>query len=313
MPQVATNVLILGAGASNHYAFPLAAGIVTRVRDNVDSIASLPETFGIKPATYERVVARLLKSGCTSIDQFAEYLDDAADIITAKALIAFHIGIFEVGGSLRSEWAGGHWYRLLTNHLIGTKLDSFPQRDIAVITFNYERSLEQYLLDCLTARFEERHSEADIRTALLRLPIIHIYGRMGHLPGFARSGEPERAYERIETRPQMDAAVAGMHLLRELRDDPGRGDRDAARERLRSATGKVIFLGFAYAQENLEALALAETCAGKAVYGTIKDIGADERYAELIIRLKGFGVELSEPWRFDVYTALLTRPLTILG
>jgi hypothetical protein len=310
---MATNVLILGAGASRHYDFPLAAGIVTRVRDNVDLMMQQAAAFGIEPPIYERVVARLLTSGCTSVDQFAEYLDDAADIITAKALIAYHLAIFEVGGSLRSEWAGGHWYKLLANHLIGTKLDSFPQRDIAVITFNYERSLEQYLLDCLTARFEERPSEAEIRAALLRLPIIHIYGRMGYLPGFATNGEPERAYERILTREQMDAAVAGMHLLRELRGDPGRGDREAARECLRTATGKVIFLGFAYAHENLEALDLRNTRGGKTVYGTIFDIGEDERHEELKRRLKTFGVELNEWWRFDVYRALLTRPLTIIG
>jgi hypothetical protein len=111
----------------------------------------------------------------------------------------------------------------------------------------------------------------------------------------------------------MSQAVAGMHLLRELRDDPGRGERNAARECLRKATGNVIFLGFAFAEENLEALALADTCAGKPVYGTIKDIGEDERHRELTIRLKRFGVELSEPWRFDVYTALLTHLLTILA
>jgi hypothetical protein len=135
---------------------------------------------------------------------------------------------------------------------------------------------------------------------------------MGYLPGFAKNGEPERAYERIQTRTQMNAAIAGMHLLRELRNDPGRGERDAARECLRSATGKVIFLGFAYAQENLEALDIGNTCAGKTVHGTIKDLGEDERHRELTLRLKGFGIELNEAWRFDVYRALLTRPLTIL-
>jgi hypothetical protein len=283
------------------------------VRHDVDSMMQHLPNLGLSTGIYEQVRARLLSSGCTSVDQFAEYLDDDADVHMAKAMIAYHLAIFEVQGSLHSGRAG-HWYELLANHLIGTELGTFPQRDIAIITFNYERSLERYLLDCLTARFEQRHSEAEIRTALLRLPIIHIYGRMGPLPGFTRGDEPWRAYERIAERRQLHAAVAGMHLLRELRDDPGRGDRDAARQCLRNAKGKVIFLGFAYAQENLEALDLANTCGGKAVYGTIKDIGEDERHKALTIRLKhGFGVELTEPWRFDVYTALLTRPLTILG
>ncbi len=308
------NVLILGAGASKHYDFPLAYEIVRHFRRNTDSMQSRAPQFGIEPADYDRVVARLLSSGCTSVDQFADYLDDAADVFIAKALIAYHLGIHEVRPALSQKWAGGHWYELLANHLIGPRLDTFPQRDIAIITFNYERSLEQYLLDCLTSRFQQRHSEADIRAAFLRLPIIHIYGRMGQLPGFAKPGEPERAYEQIGDRKQMEAAIAGMHILRELRDDSGRGERDAARQHLRDAKGTVTFLGFAYAHENLEALDLTNTCIAKrAIYGTIFEMGEDERHKELIARLRRFNVALNEPWRFDVYNAILTRPLTILG
>jgi hypothetical protein len=309
------NVLILGAGASKHYDFPLAYEIVQRVRQNVDSMQQHASHFDIELADYDRVVTRLLSSGCTSIDQFAEYLDSAEDIRIAKALIAFHLGIFETRAALSSKWAGGHWYELLANHLIGPKLGTFPQRDIAIITFNYERSLEQYLLDCLTSRFEQRHSEADIRAAFLRLPIIHIYGRMGQLPGFAKSGTQERAYEPISGPLEMNAAINGMHILRELRDDPGRGERDAARQHLRDAKGIVTFLGFAYAEENLEALDLVTSASGKtAVYGTIWGIGeGDERHKELTMRLRRFNVSLSEPWRFNVYDAILKRPLTILG
>lgn len=310
---MAKNVLILGAGASKHYDFPLAYEIVRRVREDTDSMQSHAPQFGIEPTDYTRVVARLLSSGCTSVDQFAEYLDSAKDIFIAKALIAYHLGMCEVRTVLSQKWAGGHWYELLANHLIGSKLETFPQRDIAVITFNYERSLEQYLFDCLTSRFERRHSPADIRTAFLRLPIIHIYGRMGQLPGFARLGESERPYEQIHDRKEMDAAVAGMHILRELREDPGRGERTAARQHLRDAHGVITFLGFAYAYENLEALDLANTCAGRTVNGTIFEIGEDERHTELTARLQQFNIKLSEDWRFNVYDAILTRPLTILG
>jgi hypothetical protein len=273
------------------------------------------KSLGIETAIYDRVVARLKTSGCTSIDQFAEYLDDKDDIFVAKAMVAFHLATFETRGALSSNRLSGHWYELLANRLIGLKLDSFPLHDIVVITFNYERSLEQYLLDCLTSRFRQRHSESEIRTALLRLPIIHIYGRLGLLPGFGTPKEPQRAYERIENRDQLLAAVEGMHMLREIRDDPALGDREAARKCLLGATGNVIFLGFAYAQENLEALDLARTRAVKPVYGTAKDIGHDEndRNAELKSRLANFGVTLNEIWRCDVYTALLTHPRTILG
>ena len=310
----ATNVLILGAGASKHYDFPLAADIVRRVRANTDSMTGRLGQLEIDQEIYERVVARLLSSGCTSVDQFAEYLDNPADILVAKSLVAYHVAIFETRASLSADRPGGHWYELLANHLIGVELDSFPQRDIAIITFNYDRSLEQYLLDCLGSRFGERHSQTEVRDAFQRLPLIHIYGRLGHLPGFGTgSSRSERPYEPIRGGAELQSATAGMHMLRELRDHPRRGQREAARECLGAAQGRVSFLGFAYAQENLEALDLARTCTQKTVSGTVLGIGHDERRVELHERLHGFGVTLSHQWEFDVYTALLTFPRTILG
>ncbi len=167
-------------------------------------------------------------------------------------------------------------------------------------------------MQCLTSRFADRHTPHEIRQAFLRLPIIHIYGRMGDLPGFSTQ-EGVRDYNHIRNRAELDAAVRGMHLLRELRDDPAPGERDAARNRLKEATGNVVFLGFAYAQENLEALNLKETCAGKTVFGTILNIGEHEQYKVLTERLQQFGVKLATDWRFDVYTAMLQWPVTILG
>jgi hypothetical protein len=161
---VTTNVLILGAGASKHYDFPLAAEIVHRVHTNVDSMVPRLRHLEVDPAAYDRVVERLLTSGCTSIDQFAEYLINPGDIVAAKALLAYHIAYFEVRGTLSQKWASGSWYELLANRLIGQKIDTFPERDIAVITFNYDRSLEQYLLDCLTSRFGSSTAQVTSRS-----------------------------------------------------------------------------------------------------------------------------------------------------
>lgn len=136
---------------------------------------------------------------------------------------------------------------------------------------------------------------------------------MGNLPGFPKDGELERPYEQISVGAQLRAAIGGMHLLRELRDNSDLGDRKAARKCLGTAGGKAIFLGFAYAQENLEALDLVHTCLKKTAYGTTYGIDEGEPTTELTERLKTFGITLSAPWPFDVYTALRKYPLTILG
>jgi hypothetical protein len=312
---VATNILILGAGASSHYDFPLAYDIVKYYRDGTASILPHLDALRLDRTRFDRFIPRLLSSGCTSIDQFADYLNDPDDIFMAKALLAYHIAFREQRTVLPQKWKGGPWYELLANHLIGRALDDFPLRDIAIVTFNYDRSLEQYLLDCLTSRFRGPRTQEQIEDAFRRLDIVHIYGHLGHLPGFApKKGDPEREYQQIVNREQLELAISGMHLLPELRDNVGLGDRQAARECIHAASASISFLGFAYAQENLEALALLSNRTRKTLNGTILGISEGEPYAELDARLNALcGAAFNSAWRCDVFDAFRLHPTTILG
>jgi hypothetical protein len=312
---MATNVLILGAGASNHYDFPLAYDIVQYYRSGSDSIAPHLQALGLDRSRFERFISRLLSSGCTSIDQFADYLNDPDDIFMAKALLAYHIGARENRNVLSQKWAHGPWYEVLANQLIGRGLDEFPLRDIAIVTFNYDRSLERYMLDCLASRFLGPRTLEQIEDAFRRLKIIHIYGCLGYLPRFARqTGEPEREYRPIGERSQLDLAIDGMHLLRELRDNPNLGDRQAAQDCVRAATANITFLGFAYSAENLEALALATNSTRGRLFGTVLGISEGEPRAELNMRMQRLcGGPLSSAWECDVFEAFRLHPTTILG
>lgn len=312
---MATNVLILGAGASNHYDFPLAYDIVQYYRKGSASIVPHIEPLGLDRKRFDLFIPRLLSSGCTSIDQFAEYLGDPDDIFMAKALLAYHIASHEQRGVLSQKWASGPWYEVLANQLIGRALDEFPLRDIAIVTFNYDRSLEQYLLDCLMSRFAGPRTKEQIEDAFRRLDIVHIYGHLGHLPGFApRRGDPEREYQPILDRSQLELAIGGMHLLSELRANPGLGDHQAAQECIHAASAGITFLGFAYSPENLEALALMGNRTGKSLHGTIRGISDGEPRRELDARLEALcGVGLSGAWDCSVFDAFKLRPTTILG
>ena len=309
------NVLILGAGASHHYGFPLARDIVRQVIDKTDMpVPERTRELGLDADVFEAFVRRLRMSGATSVDQFAEYLDDQAEISMAKALIAYYLALHERRDDLTHQGRQDPWYELLANHLIGPTLNTFPQRDIAIITFNYERSLDQYLYDCLLSRFKGKHPVEEIRGAFLRLPLIHIYGRIGHLPGFARAGEAERRYEPIMNHDQLARATGSMHLLPELRRNEGLGDRDAARRCLAEATDDVTFLGFAYSQENLEALDLTKTHKGKRLHGTVLGFELGEPRTELDERLRAFGgAAFTGAWTRTVHAAFQVHPRTILG
>jgi hypothetical protein len=148
--RVVQNVLVLGAGASKTYKFPLARRLVqTACEFNWTGEYQQLERCGLDAASCVAFVTRLRRSGTTSIDQYLEYEVDGDVVLLGKKIIAFLLAQHESVSALTHPGREGHWYELLTNCLIGRTLDTFPERDIAIVTFNYERSLDYYLWDCL--------------------------------------------------------------------------------------------------------------------------------------------------------------------
>ncbi len=312
---MAKHVLVLGAGASRHYDFPVSREIWDKICLSKSDLGD-PQIsdLGFHPAKFKTFADRLAYSGVMSVDAFAEYLmDDPDTLYMAKGLIAFSLGIYE--GRTNMWGRARDWCRTLANLLIGSELETFPRRDIAIITFNYERSLERYLLDSLIGRFTHRHGLEEIVKTFKRLPIIHIYGQLGSLPELEVRGEPMRPFERIITREQMDTAVKGMHLLPEIKRDSTIGNREAARRCLREATGHVSFLGFAYDPENLRALDLANTHGDKEVFGTTLGFGPNDPIARLNNRMqRDFAVQW-HPYApdMDVFAVVESFPDQTLG
>lgn len=313
---MATNVLVLGAGASRHYDFPVSREIWDKIcHTKADLNHAQLRELGLEPSAFDSFAERLALSGVLSVDQFAEYIvDDPDDLQMAKGLIAYSLGIYEGRGTLQAP-RPRHWYRTLGEALIGFDLESFPRRDIAIITFNYDRSLERYLFDCLLGRFVKKHSLEELKEAFSRLPIIHIYGQMGALPEFEVRGEPMRPFERIQNQAQLQPAIAGMHLLPEIKRDARLGNRDAARKCLHEATGNVTFFGFAYDVENLKALDLANTHGGKQVYGTTLGFGSNDPIEKLQRRMqREFRVGWNPcPTDMDVFAVLEAHTDRTLG
>jgi hypothetical protein len=236
----------------------------------------------------------------------------------AKSLIAYALGRREEQPSITNT-SGEHWLRLLGNYIVGDTLDAFPRRDIGIITFNYERSLERYLWGRLTATFGGRHPVSEIQAAFLRLPIVHIYGHLGHLPEF---GEPQRSYQPLRNAQQLAVAIECMHLLPEIKRNDGAGQRHQAQELLRRATMSVSFLGFAYSDENLEALALTQTLGQKTVLGTFVGFVIGDPFEELTQRMGRHGIPVN--WTrlerdninhisLNVYESLHLHPRWLLG
>jgi hypothetical protein len=156
---------------------------------------------------------------------------------------------------------GNTWYVRLIQMLssgisreqVGTIFDS-----VSFIVFNYDRCIEYFLQKALQRLYSM--SEADAAAILAKLTIIHPYGKVGELYTPAiRDGVPFGGGGRLlELSRQIRTYTEQIEDEKELR---------AIHAELSKAE-KIIFLGFAYHDQNLKLLKPKEPLSPKKIYGT---------------------------------------------
>ena len=142
-------VLVLGAGASKPYGLPLG----TELRDSViraeNNFALYQRVLDVEITKYQyaEFTKTLAHSGFSSVDAFLEENSEWLEI--GKAAIALEL--------LKAEWKSinnlfppkqpkDHWYETLWSYLKAPSWSTFKKNKISIITFNYDRSLEHYLV-----------------------------------------------------------------------------------------------------------------------------------------------------------------------
>ena len=178
-------VLVLGAGASYPYGFPTAKELkelICETFSSPDDIAS--QLLGgseskYSPKKFSEFREAFLRSPA-SIDAFLlrrpEFLD-VGNLAIAYCLIPFEdeAKLYQPDRDLR----GGNWYEYLAGKL-DSSFEEFGNNKLAIITFNYDRSLEHYLLNSLNNLHGKKRDEC--ANALEQLPIFHVYGQFGETP-----------------------------------------------------------------------------------------------------------------------------------
>ena len=134
-----------------------------------------------------------------------EYLD------VGKALIAAELIVCERETALFRR-DGKSWYEYLFNEL-STNFCDFEKNQLSILTFNYDRSLEHYLLTSLQNSYDKSIEECAEK--LSKIPIIHLHGDLGALP----------ALERHQSRPyckrRLKSAAGGARKVPHL---PSKGN-----------------------------------------------------------------------------------------
>jgi len=138
-------------------------------------------------------------------------------------------------------------------------------QNISFVTFNYDRSLERFLIIWVRATLGVSY---EIAVGLVsQIPITHVFGQVGHLPGLAPPGVPPTEYGDSHPSNVWRAAQGIKTYTEELESAHGQ----AVRELLLGAR-KIVFLGFQYHQPNMRILFEGGFPRAVQVYGTVYEM-----------------------------------------
>jgi hypothetical protein len=251
-------VLILGAGASSVYGFPTGEQLKSNIISNLrplsinetrgenDWVPFLIDNFEIKEEEIYDFQKKLYYARI-SVDAFLEYSDEFLKI--GKLAIAMSLISHEINEKLFS--ANRNWLDYLRIEL-DAPFDDFGKNKLTIITFNYDRSVEQYLFTVLKNTYGR--SDVECVEQLNKIPIIHVHGKLGSLPWQEENGRP---YENKITPENIKLASDQIIIISESNEDTEEF-RQAFKLLKKADEGKIYFLGFGYNPVNLRRLKFNE-------------------------------------------------------
>lgn len=278
----APTVLVLGAGASTPYGFPLGsqlnAGIVNQLASGItkDTLKSL----GFNE-TLMNEFSDILKYGDhPAIDILLEKKPKFRDL--GAHLIASAIKPLERHDAIFPQ---KDWYAHLFEALAFENTD--PDAGLlSIVTFNYERSLEYFLdknidLHCRDDRVEFAHEKRR------KIEVVHAFGSLGEYPS--------TAYGKTFDENTLKKAATSIKIVSDRLD----GSPDFQRaQQLISEANHIVFLGFGYNETTLSKLLEQSTRLDKKhIYGT--SYGIDPNIVSRLKKMLGDAIVIKINQRCD--------------
>jgi hypothetical protein len=264
-------VLVVGAGASAEYGFPLGSGLMEEIRTTLSEVldGSVNPEF-IKAANIIGISESVLKDNANipltglklapSIDRYISS-HSKNEIISkiCKLCICWHILKAERKSSIfydkiSDDYIGGEiadkkWLTYLFKGIVASSTPSDLETffsGLNIISFNYDRCIRHYMLKSVSDYFNLKEHEAVEVTR--KLKVIHPYGQVGRLkwedPAYAKStanfGADDadtvaRAYNEIITFDEDGSSLSTTHT--EVKG-------------LIAAAQRIVFLGYGFHEQN---------------------------------------------------------------
>ncbi len=273
---------IIGAGASNPYGYPTGGQLREKIcKDTCNKVKLLlphSKTHEIdknyKSDIYDKLIALsevFYKSSTPSIDLFLSRNLGYANI--GKLAIIIEILEAERNSQFREDivqsdqdWYS-YLYRYLTDGIIyKDNYKEFSKNNISFITFNYDRSLEYFLHESFLNSFNYDVDRTDLTNEVKNIFLEHVYGVVAPLPW-----QDIINYSSLEYKSEFNIQLV-QSLIKNIKMIHERTLQDLRRitKRIQEAQ-RIFFLGFGYANENLEILDIPKVIGSNTkIFGTVK-------------------------------------------
>lgn len=263
-----STVLILGAGASEPYGFPLGktlrTDIIQALGDPKDVLWTTLITAGFTPEKIAEFRDTMETACYETIDDFLNARSETFREIGAYAIVVRLMSLEQKRDLGKRNGNQSRWYPLLLE-LLGIWPRGERKID-GIITFNYDRSVEHYLWQNADDSF---HGENRLRveSVLRACPIIHLHGALGKYPDhpYEFRGEIERINEAVESlKITSDSDLDESPVYREAQSILGPAQQ-------------VIFLGVGYHRQSLERLGFLNPEESRKLFGTAVQISGKKQ------------------------------------
>lgn len=213
-------LLILGAGASVPYGYPTGLNLTRMIINDLSDIEQAESgwTYDLGYDMDDIVSTfhhsfKLSKK--YSIDSYLATRDDQNFTELGKIAIVNAISKCESNTSYFDE-IKDDWYSYLINQIFDCSYDHIESNNLGIITFNYDRSLEYFLMTALWGTYKLRPYHKMNAHLQKSIPILHMFGSVD-LPS---ESEDRRItdYPSSRSSTQLKEISEGIKIIPEIKD-----------------------------------------------------------------------------------------------
>ena len=302
----ANTVFVVGAGASTDVRFPTSDQLKTTIRNKIPTglgrdmlpngerkiwqaykwHAAPDGTQGVDISSYLAAGAQIA-SAMPQVSSIDLYIDNRREnkfieicgkvaitnfILEAERKSRLYIDLRDANTQFDFNKIEQTWYAKLWKLLVvGIETKTVDQifKNVSFVVFNYDRCIEHYLFRALQNHY--RTSEQDAVAIMQDLKIYHPYGKVGSLP-WQNESMPTKFGE--DVRPTELATLAGRIKTYTQRVKDKR-TMESLHELMQEAE-RVVFLGFAFHEQNMELITPNHPTKTMKVFATTQGISESD-------------------------------------